>query len=563
LNVRRALPVAALIVLLLTAAWGYAATYEGVGRGYAGDMVVAVELDGNVIVSVEVIEHSETPILSDAAIDAIPNRIVEAQSVDVDMVSGATQTSQGILAAVSDALDQAGVSLEQLGVEAAPEPDEAEIMSADVVIVGAGGAGLGAAIESAAHGAEVILLEKLSFAGGETLISAGGLQAGGSSVQEEAGIEDSAQELFRYWMEKSYFRLDSDWTSTIAKESAYNIEWLREYGVEFAVDGLVHGSWNPNDPKRFHMPVGGGSGLVEPLVESAENLGVQIIYDTKATELIQENGRIVGVLADGQVSEVRANAVILATGGFGNNPDLIAEYAPEFADAEPVTTPGNTGSGLLMAKEAGAKTADIFHAIGWQVSPLNLPETVLVNREGHRFIDENAFYSLKAEAMIKAGGTVYQIFDSPWLAGQNEDTQAAVADAAAEGELWKADTLQELGNAAGIDGESLAESMDEFSAMAEAGEDTQFFRAGDTLVPVAEGPFYAMPINLSHLGTIGGVAINNKAQVVDAYDQAIPGLYAAGSVTGGLIGEVYPGSGTAIATLFATARIAAEHAIQE
>lgn len=548
-----------LLVLIAVMALPAAATvFEGQGMGYGGPITVAIEVDGNVLVSVTILSHSETPILSDAALQQIPRRVVENQSLDVDTIAGATQSSRGVLEAIAAALDAAGVTLG--AVDAEVEEVAGVVVETDIVVVGAGGAGLAAAIEGAAAGADVVVLEKLAFAGGETLISAGGLQAGGSFVQEEAGIEDSAADLYRYWMRAGLYKVDSEWASRVAGASNDNLLWLTEQGVEFTPATLVHGSWSPDDPRRFHMPTGGGSGLVGPLVESAERSGVKFYYETEAVELIVEDGRVVGVRAEGAVDVVRASSVIIATGGFGANADLFRRFAPEFAEAVAITTPGNMGGGLLMAMEVGAKTSDIFSAIGWPTAGVGLPNTILVNSDGKRFIDENIFYALKAHAMLTQKGPVYQVFDQSFVDGRPEGQQTAVANGVEAGTVWKADSVEALAEALGLPAAQLAATMDEFNAMAAAGEDTLFWRDGNTLMVLDQGPFYAQELLLGHLGSIGGIIINENAQVLHEDGSVIPGLYAAGSVTGGFVGEVYPGSGTAIAWVMVTGRIAGSHA---
>lgn len=441
--------------------------------------------------------------------------------------------------------------------------------TADVVVVGGGGAGLVAALEAANHGAEVILLEKLAFLGGETLISGGAFQAAGTSYQEEQGIEDSAEELFKYWMRSSLFRSNPDLVRMVAVESAANVDWLAEHGMPISPD-VGQGAWSPDVPLRVHRADGGGSGFISSLESAVEEAGVTIYKNTKAVALIEDDGRIVGVTAEGQVSEVRANAVILATGGFGYNTDLIAEYAPKFGEAIPVSTPGNTGTGLLMAKDVGAQTEGVFSCIGFRtvegygwaspIAGLGMSPILYVNSEGKRFVDEGGHYALMAEAIYLQGGLIHQVFDEEYLSGLPENTQNDVAEAVENGVITKADSLAALADGLGIPNDALTATVEEFNANSADGHDPLFFRDPDTLVVLDSAPYYALPVSLAHLGTIGGLKINTAAEVISENGQPIPGLFAAGSVTGGFLGEVYPAGGSAIAMIIATGRAAGHSA---
>lgn len=439
----------------------------------------------------------------------------------------------------------------------------AQTIETDVVIVGSGGAGLTAAIEAAIGGADVIILERLAFAGGETLISGGGMQAGGSSIQEAKGIEDSPAALYKYWMEKGSYKIDSEMASLIAGMAPANIEWLMENGVPMTPETLVHGSWSPKDPERFHRAVGGGAGLILPLVETAEKLGVKILYNTRATELVLEGDRVVGVKAEGQTSLVKAKVVILATGGFGANPEFLAKYAPDFVNAVPITTPGNMGDGLMMAEAVNAMTSDVFSAIGYFTTPVSLSPNVYVNKQGQRFLDETIFYGLKAEALIKNDGIAYDIFDQTFVNSLSEANQTAVAQAVEKGTIVKGDSLTDLAHKLDIPADALEATISEFNANTKAGFDPHYYRDATTMRTVENGPFYGMPVQLAHLGSIGGIVTNIDAQVLNVNGEVVPGLYAAGSVTGGFLGEVYPGSGSAISMVVTMGRVAGMNAAAE
>ncbi len=228
-----------------------------------------------------------------------------------------------------------------------------------------------------------------------------------------------------------------------------------------------------------------------------------------------------------------------------------------------VTTPGNMGGGLLMAEAVGAKISGLHGAIGWFSTPVGLSPTIYVNMQGERFMDETIFYALKAEALIQQGGMAYDVFDQAFVDGLAENTQNNISGAVDDGRIIQADSLAALAEALGVPADALTATVGTFNKSAEAGKDLAYHRNPASLRTVAAGPFYAMPVYLSHLGSIGGVVTNLEAQVINDKDQVIPGLYAAGSVTGGFLGDVYPGSGTAIAQLVVMGRIAGANAADE
>ncbi|MGI6037429.1 MAG: flavocytochrome c [Limnochordia bacterium] len=447
----------------------------------------------------------------------------------------------------------------------------AQSLTCDVVIVGGGGAGLSAAIEAADNGANVILLEKLAFLGGETLISAGTIQGSYTSVQDEAGIADARKDLFKYWMEAAHYRNDADLVRTVVDMSSENVDWLIDMGINYTPASLGGGGWTP--VYRAHRTPGGGSEFIRALAEQARKKNVQILLETRATDLIVENGRVVGVKASGKASEVRANAVILATGGYAANPELIAKYAPKFVNSQAITTPGNTGDGLIMGQSVGAKLVNLGGVIGMRSargasyrSPLsNLAGRVLVyvNPEGKRFVDENSYYALIGEAIHRQGGVVYQIFDERVRAGLSADYQEEIEKALATGQIKKGSTIADLAVQLGMDPDVLTNTINEFNHNTALGHDPVMWRDPSTLLQIDQAPYYALEVVHAHIGTLGGLAIDTDARVINTEGEVIPGLYAAGSVTGGFFGEVYPAGGSAIAMIVATGRIAGRNAAQE
>ena len=445
-----------------------------------------------------------------------------------------------------------------------------EVLETDVVVIGGGGAGLSAAVEAANHGAEVVLLEKMPFLGGETGISGGTIQGAETSVQSEAGVADSRQALFKYWRQAAHHENEADIVRTVANNSAATIDWLIDLGVNYEPAGLGGGGWT--DVLRAHRPPGRGNELISVLKEAANNVGVNILMETEGTELIEENGRIVGVKSRGQVSQVNAKAVIIATGGFAANDQMINEIIPEYSDTYSVTIAGNTGDGIRMGEEIGAETRGPWGVIGWRtaqkadwgtkVESLSREVLLYVNEKGKRFTNEDAYYALLGEDIMEQE-KVYQIFDETVrqekTVGWEEDFQEAVD----EGIIVKGETISELARKLELPEDDFTNTMEVYNSNVERGHDPIQWRDADTLVKMDQPPYYALEVAHANLGTIGGLAIDTNSRVLNTDNEPIAGLYAAGSVTGGFLGEVYPAGGTAISMGITTGRIAGQNAAAE
>ncbi len=375
-------------------------TYEASAKGMGGDVTVKVVVSGDAIESVTVTGHNETAGISDPAIEKIPARIVEAQGLKIDAVSGATVTSNAILTAAADALAQAGADVEVLKeIGLAKEVKEDEKLEADVVVVGGGLAGLSASVSAAESGADVILVEKMASLGGASITCGGELLAAGTDMQKEQGIQDSSQALAEYWIGKGEGHVDEEMLRTIADASPETLHWLKDRGVEF---GGVTFSYNypSQEPLRNHKTADEkGTGFILPMTEAAEKAGVEILLETPAVELIQEDGRVKGVICEneGRKVEIAAKSVILATGGFANNQELVEEYCPAFGTYGTFLGEAHQGDGLIMARDAGA---NIIAGGGAIVNPMDMGATGLqdpggvflnVTPEGKRFANEAAY----------------------------------------------------------------------------------------------------------------------------------------------------------------------------
>lgn len=462
-----------------------------------------------------------------------------------------------------------------LGVTAYARPQQA-----DVVIVGGGIGGLSAAIEAAELGADVVVLEKMGVLGGSALISGGVVYAAGTELQRELGFEDSADRMFDYWMVLNQYKVDPAITRLIADRSNETIEWLMDLGVVFPKNlGTVHEIlFGPGglyisgveDVPRGHTAENAGIGLTVPVIQKAQSYAnITILMNTTGTDLIEEDGKIVGVKAKDKDGEfkISAEAVILATGGIGHNSELQRRYMPGLAAAgtrvNPIAVAGVTGDGIIMGERVGAELVDMGRAC-FILQPSFAPAlgtppwAVFVNKNGQRFMQEDAAHPVAREvALHQPDSLVWLICDDDAREGSWADVDQYVAD----GRVVKADTLEELAKQLGINAHGLQNTANKFNAHVADGHDASFFKPAEFLKPVANGPFYGIQLLPTTLGVpTGGLRINTDAEVQTPYGDSIPGLYACGEVTGGIIGE-YPGSGSAIADAIIMGRIAGQNAV--
>ena len=617
---------AALLVFLMMVMTGAMAlaytegTYTATAQGNNGPVTVSVTFSADAITDVTVVEHSETAGLSDRPITEIPAAIVENQSLAVDTVSGATNSSNAILTAVADCVAQAGGDVEALkavAVEKAPVEDVEATY--DVVVLGGGGAGLTASITAAQNGAKVILVEKAGSLGGNTLIAGQGFNA--CDPERQANTEMSEALLGQL---KSYLDLDpadfgafaevletvkgqiNDYIASgsttlfdspelhmlhtymggkrtgldgtviepdleLARTFATNaldaLEWAESIGAQWndTTSTILGAMW-----PRSHGLANGN--VITILTDAAKANGVEIVTDTRANELIVENGKVVGVKAttsEGANVTLHANSgVVLATGGFSANAPMVVEYNnywPGLSDTMPSTNaPTITGDGIVMAKAVGADLVGMGFA---QLMPSSHPvdgslfsgiwgsaETqVFVNKEGKRYVNEYAERDvLSKAALAQTDGIFYIICDNK--IAKNAD----VAGMEAKGNVVVADTLEELAEKLGIPADTFVETIERYNSFVDAQKDDDF---GKPLFgeKIDEAPFVATPRSPSLHHTMGGVKIDTNTHVISTEGNVIDGLYAAGEVTGGLHAGNRLG-GNAMTDFLVFGRIAGENA---
>lgn len=449
----------------------------------------------------------------------------------------------------------------------------------DVLVVGGGGAGMAAAIEAADAGASVVVLEAGKRPGGSTALSGGVMYAAGTSIQRGAGVEDDVERMYRYYMTLNRWNLEPWLIRRFCEESAPTLEWLIGLGVDIPVDGLYISG--VDDTPRGHHTHGSGIALFEHLLGAASSRGVAIHCDVRGELLLTEDGRVVGISAQGV--EMRAGAVVLATGGYGANREMLAEFNPDIAGQDErwsfyFGSETSRGDGIRMACELGAavvgKNRLLVNAspgFSRDVADFHPPWLVFVNRDGQRFMDETWPYCIAGHRIEEQPGRLcFAIFDEPTRAASPSRHPFAdklgvgdyayscdrLAEEAAKGRVLMADTLEELAAKAGIDPVGLAGSVAAYNADVRSGGDWQFFKQG-ALTTIETPPFYAAEVHAASFGaTSAGIRIDPNARVLGADARAIPGLYAAGETAGGVLGERYIGGGNYIGNALIFGRIA-------
>ena len=591
---------------------GVSGDFTGTAKGFGGDVSVTLTLTDGAITGCTAEGKDETEGVGSQAIAKMPGEIAENGSIAVDGVSGATITSTAIKEAAAAALTAAGLNPDdyKTAVENNATAEDSTV-DADVVVVGAGGAGMTAAITAAGEGKSVVILESQSMVGGNSVRATGGMNAGKTVYQDEnefgesAGVEKTlktaaekyadnetitalAKTVSEQWAAyqanpTGYFDSvelmeldtmiggkginDPELVETLCENSADAIDWLDEHGI------TLHNvsSFGGASVKRIHRPVNAegktvsvGSYMIPLLQENCEKAGVKMMLDTTATEILTDaNGAAVGVKATGASGEtvtVNAKAVVLATGGFGANLDMVVKYKPELKGFMTTNAPGIQGQGIEMAQAIGAATVDMDQI---QIHPTVEANTaaliteglrgdgaILINEEGQRFIDEVGTRDVVSAAEIAQTGSYSWLVVDQAMA----DASSVIQGYIKKGYTVTGATYEELGKAMGVDAAAFAETMEKWNGYVEAKNDPDFGRTSFAN-PLNTAPYYAVKVTAGVHHTMGGLKINANTEVLNEKGEVIPGLFAAGEVTGGVHGANRLG-GNAVADFTVFGRIA-------
>ena len=551
-------------------------TFTGTAKGFAGDITVDVTIDDNkTITDVKVVEHTETEDIGGKALETLAKDVVALNSSQVDTVTTATVTSLAFIEAVNAAITAAGLNPEDFvpGEVGAVEKTD-ETLDVDIVIIGAGGAGMAAGITAAQEGKSVIIVEKAPMVGGNTSRATGGMNAAGSHYQEEAGIEDSVELFVEDTIKGGHGLNNPDLVQVMAENSADAIVWLDSIGAELSNVGKAGGA----SVNRAHRPVDEngkilsvGTYLVSKLEEACVDNGVEILLETQATEILMEDGVAVGIIANSPTVNytINAGAVIVASGGFGGNLEMVAELKPELEGYVSTNAPTLTGDGIKMAEAVGAATVDMeqiqIHPTVVQANGALITESlrgdgaILLNAEGKRFIDETQTRD------VVSANVIAQTDSYAWLIVNQAmfDDSTVVQKYVDQEYLIAAEDVAALAELIGADEAVIQESLDAWNTAIETQNDAECGREGlDTIAyNVSEGSYYAVKIAPGIHHTMGGIMINTNAEVIDTEGNVIPGLYAAGEVTGGVHGGNRLGA-NAVTDIIVYGRIAAQQAAQ-
>ena len=588
----------------------------GTAKGFGGDVTVTLTLADGKITGCTAEGKDETEGVGSTAIDQLPGAIAESGSIAVDGVAGATVTSNAIKEAAAAALTAAGLNPAdfQTAVAASGEKAEDSTVEADVVIVGAGGAGMTAAITAANEGKSVVIVESQAMVGGNSVRATGGMNAGKTVYQDEnefaegAGVEKTLKAAAEKYADNEtitalaatvaeqwaayqanptgYFDSvelmeldtmiggkginDPALVETLCEGTADAIDWLDENGI------TLHNvsSFGGASVKRIHRPVGDdgkvvsvGSYMIPRLQQACEKAGVQILLSTTAEEILTDGGKAVGIKATGATGEtvtVNAKAVILASGGFGANLDMVVEYKPELKGFMTTNAPGILGQGIAMAQAIGADTVDMdqiqihptvqYDSAALITEGLRGDGAILVNAEGKRFIDEVGTRDVVSAAEVaQTGGYSWLVVDQKMA-----DASSVIQGYIKKGYTVEGKTYEELAEAMGVDSAAFAETMANWNQCVADKTDAEFGRTSFAN-PLDTAPYYAIKVTAGVHHTMGGLKIDTNTEVLDADGNAIPGLFAAGEITGGVHGANRLG-GNAVADFTVFGRIAGKAA---
>ncbi len=598
-----------------SAASGVSGSFTGTAKGM-GDVSVTLTLTDNVITDCTAKGDEETPGIGSVVIEQFPGEVVEGNTINLDSISGATITSNAFVEAAKAALTEAGLNPDDYMAKADKTANGETISyDADVVVIGAGGAGMTAAMTAADAGQKVVILESQAMVGGNSARATGGMNAAKTVYQDEnefdqaAGVEKTlataaekyadnetitalAKTVSEQWAAYQanpigYFDSvelmeldtmvggkginDPELVKTLCEGTADAIDWLDENGI------TLHNvsSFGGASVKRIHRPVNEegkvvsvGAYMIPLLQENCEKRGIDIVLNTTVdTILTDANGAAVGVSGtdkDGNTVVVNAKSVILATGGFGANLDMVTQYKPELAGFMTTNAAGAQGQGIEMATAIGAGTVDMDQI---QIHPTVEANTaaliteglrgdgaILVNANGERFIDEVGTRDVVSAAEIAQPGSYSWLIVDQAMA----DASSVIQGYIKKGYTKTGATYEELAKELDVDPAAFANTMETWNGYVEAKNDPDFGRTSFAN-PLNNGPYYAIKVTAGVHHTMGGVTINSATEVLKEDGTVIPGLFAAGEVTGGVHGANRLG-GTAVADFVVFGRIAGESA---
>lgn len=534
--------------------------WTGSGEGRSGTIIVRLTVENHQITEAVVVSQSESSFAQDA-INEILDLVLEKQAPlnkEVDAVSGATLTSNGVIDAVNMAISAA--MGEDTG-EKTIYPDG----TCDIVVVGAGGAGLSAAVEAASSGnLRIIVLEKQGILGGNTNYSTGGINAADTDVQRALGIEDSPDLFYDDTMRGGKQMNIPSLVRSLADHSAATIAWLSSLGADLSDVGLMGGS----SVKRTHRPQGGaaiGPHLMKVLIEASSTANIEIRISNKVLGLLSDNGTVTGVTvenADGSTYRLNAKAVVIATGGFGANLPMVTSYQPSLAGFATLNHPGATGDAFAWLEAVGGSTIQMeyiqIHPTAEAENHILITEAVrgngaiLVNHQGKRFVNEMETRDVVSAAILnQEKEEAFLIFDQAV-----RQSLASIETYANQHLMIEGEDAESLAANTGLPSSTFCATLAQYTSYQKTGIDEDFGRSSiEMTAPLDTPPYYAIRVTPAIHHTMGGIHVDADMHVLRSDDTPIPGLFAAGEVTGGVHGANRLG-GNGVADIVVNGKIA-------
>jgi len=553
----------------------------GTGMGKHGNIQLEVVMRDGAIEGINVLDSRETKGLGDVSMAKMTKTIIDNQTLNVDTVAGATLSSSAFIIAVADALEKLGEDPAAWKKrDHAIEAQEVEVpTTADVVVVGSGGAGFTAAICAANQGMKVVQLEKLGINGGSTALSGGEMAVPNNWIQGHLGLQDSPEKLAADMLKGGDYRGDPDLVNVIANGVYESSQWLTyEGGVAWEHNLLFFGG---HSVRRSIIPSGHiGNAMTTALTRRVGTIDdITLVNNVRATDLVKDaSGAIAGVRAENMLTgdryEIACKAVVLACGGFGANVEMRTQANPEFGSQFNSTDcVGAQGDGLTMAKAIGANLIDMELIQTYPICDVQTGallylddmrldgRTIMFNKEGDRFVEELDRRDVLSKAILaQTGEQAYELWDQKAA----DDTKVVdihideFENLTSRDLCVKADTLEEACEVFGIDAAELQKTIDKWNGFCDAGKDADFNYRSE-LVKIETPPYYIMVYKPAVHYTMGGLHINTDAQVLDDAGTPIPGLFAAGEVAGHKMGTNRLGS-TSMADIYTFGRVAGNNA---
>jgi fumarate reductase flavoprotein subunit len=571
-NFKRTLAICLSLVMLLlvvacqskTVSSNNGGIFTGESKGKNGVIKVEVNIDNAEIKDIKIVENHESDFTKNV-LEQIPKAMIAANTGDVDVITGATLTSTAIITAVKDAITKSGITL--TAKTASQDNKNAVDTSTDIVIIGSGGAGLTAAIESTMDGAKVIVVEKNSFMGGNTNYATGGMNAAGTKYQEAKGIKDSPELFYKDTMKGGHDLNDPELLKTLTEESAGALYWLESLGADLSKVSRSGGQ----SADRIHTTKEGapvGSHLMKIFADNVKKLGIDVRLNTKAIEILSEGNKVTGIkveTSNGKQYVIKAKAVIVASGGFGANQEMVTKYKPDLKGFGSTNQPGATGDAFPMVEKLNVALVDMEQI---QTHPTVVPVknelitegvrgegAILVNRDGKRFINELETRDTVSKAILKQqGNKAFLVFDSGVV-----ERLAAIKKYRDAGLLTEGASVAELAEKIKVSPQELGKTISNYNGYFKAEVDKEF-KKRELAGELVKAPFYAVEVAPAIHHTMGGIKINTKAEVMNTSSKAVEGLFAAGEVTGGVHGGNRIG-GNAVADIVIFGRIAGKSAV--